>query len=128
VIEKQLSANPEKVLVTFRLDRSIWADDINLAGEFNNWNPRATRLMRSSLDPDWHVTLELDTCRRYRFTYIVDGNEWNVEGHADGYLLNASGNVECVVDTHPSIPIRPPDRRSIPPLTVPTPAHEEAMH
>jgi hypothetical protein len=100
MIHKQPSARPGKVLVTFRVDSSVWADRINLAGDFNNWDLKSCPLIRTSTDPDWHVTVELDWGQRYSFGYIVDGHEWRVDSHADEVELNSGRSMRFVVSTN----------------------------
>jgi 1,4-alpha-glucan branching enzyme len=99
MIEKQPSVNPGKVLVTFRISQETWADHITLVGDFNDWNETSHPLIRTRSDPDWHITIELDAGRRYQFRYLRDGREWNCDDHADDYVLNPYGDVNCVVDT-----------------------------
>ena len=99
MIQKQPSPNSGKILVTFRIPQSIWADRITLVGDFNNWNETSDPLIRTRLDPDWHITLELDAGRRYQFRYLRDGKEWNSDDHADDYVVAPDGAVNFVVDT-----------------------------
>jgi len=76
MIEKRLSAKPGKVLVTFRISQDVWADHITLVGDFNDWNEASHPLIQTRSDPDWHITIELDTGRCYQFRYLCDGQEW----------------------------------------------------
>jgi len=99
MIEKRPSANPGKVLVTFRVSRDIWADRITVVGDFNDWNETSHPLERTSRDPDWHITLELDAGRQYEFRYLLDGKEWTNDDHADDYIVNPYAGVNSVVDT-----------------------------
>lgn len=38
MIRKRRSPNAGKVIVTFEIPGSIWAERVNFVGEFNNWD------------------------------------------------------------------------------------------
>ncbi len=105
MIEKRPAPTPGKVLVTFRIPESVWADRITLIGDFNNWDENAHPLVQTRSDPDWHITLELDAGRRYQFRYLRDGQEWNTDDDADDYVEDEAGHINFVVDTN----ILPPE-------------------
>jgi hypothetical protein len=65
MIEKRRCADTASVLVTFRISRAIWADRVAVVGDFNGQPQEMFLMVRSVLDPDWHVTLSLDSDRRY---------------------------------------------------------------
>jgi 1,4-alpha-glucan branching enzyme len=87
-----------RVLVTFELPSSMWAERVSLVGEFNDWDTMATPMTRDRANADWKATLELETGRRYRFRYLVDGKEWLNDWHADDYVENPHGSDDSVVD------------------------------
>jgi hypothetical protein len=97
MIEKQPSLNRGKALVTFRLDPSIWADQVTLIAQFDGLNLTAFPMRTSSADPGWHVTLELDTGQCYLFAYLIDGRQWSTDFSADGHELDALGRQWSVV-------------------------------
>ncbi len=84
--------------VTFELPATLWADEIAVVGEFNDWDPSAHRLAR---DPDgvWRLTLLLDGHRRFQFRYLVDGAHWANEPFADGLVPSRSGGYNSIVAT-----------------------------
>jgi 1,4-alpha-glucan branching enzyme len=98
MIEKRGSKKRGLVRVTFVLPSTTWAERINLVGEFNNWDTRATPMIRDRVDADWKVTLELEAGRRYRFRYLLDGKEWLDDWHADDHAQNPYGGYDSVVD------------------------------
>ncbi len=87
------------VRVTFRVSNHLWADHIALVGEFNDWKLYHHLLQQTHSDSDWHITLDLEAGRSYRFRYLVDGHEWMADNRADGHVLNSYGGVDCVVVT-----------------------------
>ena len=103
MIEKCPAPDPGKVLVTFRMDRSIWAEWVLLVGDFGQEGRRKTvPMVRTHDDPDWHVTLEVEANRRYRFGYVLDGHVWNVDNQADDFVSDCQGHICAIVDTYPA--------------------------
>jgi 1,4-alpha-glucan branching enzyme len=86
------------VRVTFELPSTVWAERVNLVGEFNNWDTLSTPMKRERADASWKVIVELETGRRYRFRYLVDGKEWLNDWHADDFIENPWGSDDSVVD------------------------------
>jgi 1,4-alpha-glucan branching enzyme len=86
------------VRVTFELPAALWADRVNLVGEFNDWDTAATPMIRDRTHDDWRVTLRLPTGRRYLFRYLLDGREWRNEWRADDYVKTDEGLYSSVVD------------------------------
>jgi 1,4-alpha-glucan branching enzyme len=87
------------VRVTFRVSHYIWADSITLVGEFNDWNAQSHPLHQTRDDGEWHISLVLPVKRTYRFRYLVNGEEWMDDDHADGYEPNPFGGFDSVVFT-----------------------------
>jgi 1,4-alpha-glucan branching enzyme len=87
------------VRVTFRVSHYIWADSIALVGEFNDWDVHSHPLHQTRDDGEWHISLALQTNRTYRFRYLVNGEEWMDDDHADGYDPNPFGGFDSVVFT-----------------------------
>ncbi len=87
-----------RVRVTFELPSNMWAEQVNLVGEFNDWDTTATPMTRNRTDANWRVSLDLEGGRRYRFRYLVDGREWLNDWHADDHVENPYGSFDSVVD------------------------------
>jgi 1,4-alpha-glucan branching enzyme len=85
------------VRVTFALPATIWADTVHVVGDFNGWNERATPLRLT--ETAWMTTLELEAGREYQYRYLLNGNEWHNDWHADRYVPNAYGGDNSVVIT-----------------------------
>lgn len=99
MIQKEPSPTPGKVYVTFELPSSIWAERVNLVGEFNDWNRTQTRMVQSKHDGAWRVKIELDADREYQFRYLIDGETWYTDYTADSYVANEYGSDNSVVHT-----------------------------
>lgn len=105
MITKEPVQKKNLVRVTFALPSTMWAERVNLVGEFNDWDTTATPLTHNRSDADWKATLELQPGRRYRFRYLVDGAEWLNDWRADDHVENPYGSYDSVVDlTAPESP------------------------
>lgn len=98
MLEKEMLKNG-MVRVTFHVSEHIWAECIALLGDFNGWDPQAHALSQSHADHSWHIWVDLEPNRSYRFRYLLDGTEWMDDDHADGYEPNSFGGFDSVVQT-----------------------------
>ena len=75
MIEKEPVGKSNRVRVTFVLPSNLWAERVNLVGEFNDWDTMATPMSRNRSDANWRVTVELEAGRRYSFaTWLTAGS------------------------------------------------------
>jgi 1,4-alpha-glucan branching enzyme len=96
MIHKRHSLNPGKVVVVFEIPSTIWADRVNLVGDFNNWDPESLPL-RQDRQENWQVEMELDAGREYRFRYLFDGAYWVYDWRADKSLTDTGGSYDSIV-------------------------------
>jgi hypothetical protein len=81
---------------TFRLPASV-GQRVALVGELNGWSPDAHPMRREG---GWFtVTVDLEPGRTYRYRYLVDGERWENDWAADGYVANAFGTEDCIART-----------------------------
>ena len=80
------------------LPEGLEVKSVNLVGDFNNWNPEATPMKRIK-GGAFRVMLELEPGRDYEFRYLVNGEQWCNEWHADGYIPGGMGVDNCIVKT-----------------------------
>ncbi len=98
MITKKPSKKPGYVSVTFELSSTMWAERVNLVGDFNDWDTTATPMTRHRSDSNWKVTIDLKAGEQHSFRYLVDGKEWLNDWHADDHLENPYGSYDSVVD------------------------------
>lgn len=103
MIRKEPTKEPGCVRVTFELPSNMWAERVNIVGEFNDWDTAATPMSRNRSDANWKVSIELKAGRSYRFRYLVDGKEWLNDWHADDHKENPYGSYDSVVDLASSV-------------------------
>ncbi len=82
--------------------QALDAQEIFLAGSFNDWNPSTTRMERDS-DGSWVATVSL-TPGRHEYKFVVDGT-WccnpggpEFEEDCPGYVRNPFGTLNCIID------------------------------
>lgn len=56
LIRKRHSAHG-KMIITFEIPGTIWAESVNLVGDFNNWD-RVSLPFRRGRDGNWRVEVE----------------------------------------------------------------------
>jgi 1,4-alpha-glucan branching enzyme len=98
MITKESTAREGVVRVIFELSSTLWAERVNLVGEFNDWDTTATPMTRNRSDANWKATVELEAGQRFAFRYLVDGKEWLNDWHADDHVDNPYGSYDSVVD------------------------------
>jgi len=79
--------------VTFRTGSVDWAERAAVAGEFNDWSTDATPMERNG--DHFEVTLSLPP-GEYRYRYFFDGQHWDNDPEADGYVANDYGSEDSV--------------------------------
>ena len=96
MIKKRPSRNEHKVIVTFAIPDSVWADRLHLVGDFNDWNRESLPFHHNGRDV-WQVEVELEQGGEYHFRYLVDGEYWRSEYHADRHAAGKDGMCDSVV-------------------------------
>jgi 1,4-alpha-glucan branching enzyme len=99
MIYKELLPDKTTIQVTFELPSSIWAERVNLVGDFNNWDTTKDEMRQSRSDGKWRIALVLQKGREYDFRYLVNGRDWHNDWHADKYRSNKYGTDNSVVCT-----------------------------
>jgi 1,4-alpha-glucan branching enzyme len=99
-LQKRFLKSKPVCKVTFKLPKQVaaGAEAVCLAGEFNEWDTTATPMLRLK-SGDFSVTLDLETDRTYQFRYLVDGERWENDPEADGYVPSEYPDAEnCIVE------------------------------
>lgn len=99
MIYKEPLADGLNVRVTFELPSSIWAERVNLVGDFNGWDTTQGEMRQSRTDGAWRISLILPVGREFQFRYLVNGRDWYNDWHADKYVSNQYGTDNSVICT-----------------------------
>ncbi|MFH1007920.1 MAG: isoamylase early set domain-containing protein [Candidatus Latescibacterota bacterium] len=97
MIRKTYSRAGRSCRVTFTLSAEVDAQTVYLCGEFNDWDESAHPMKRRK-DGSFSETVSLKSGHSYRFRYLLDGARWENDPAADGYVSNAFGSENSVVE------------------------------
>jgi 1,4-alpha-glucan branching enzyme len=103
MLKKRYVKSRQVAKVTFEFAKDEWPEDIRvesvfLVGDFNGWDISATPMSRGG-GSAFRATMELEPGRVYQFRYLINGEQWYNEWHADRYVPNPFGSQNCVVET-----------------------------
>ncbi len=71
------------------------AQTVQIAGDFNNWQPEQTQLSRISEQGRWETEMPLD-CGTYRYRYVVDG-QWHQDPYNEQTEVNPFGDLNSLL-------------------------------
>ncbi len=94
MISKKYVKTRKATKVTFRVDFAKDATTVELAGDFNDWQPQP---MKRLANGDFKAELYLEPGSSYEYRYRIDG-QWENDWAADRYVANAMGTDNSVVD------------------------------
>lgn len=88
-IKKQYLKDKPACKVTLVLPSTMAhrAQNVNVVGEFNDWDKHATS-MTCQKDGSFKAVLELDKDHDYQFRYLIDNKTWMNDSEADGFIPN----------------------------------------
>jgi hypothetical protein len=72
------------------------AETVQIAGDFNNWQPEATTLQKVGEDGVWQAQLKLPA-GRYRYRLVVDG-QWQQDPYNEWTEMNPYGDLNSVIE------------------------------
>ena len=87
------ASTEEKRETAFICDFIPDAREVYVAGDFNDWDPRATRMVKRQ---GVFRTKLLLASGEYEYKFIIDG-EWCSDPKADGQASNAFGTTNSVI-------------------------------
>ena len=92
-IKKKYLKSNSLCKVTFRLPKEAApeAQNVTIAGDFNDWNANET-LMKRLKDGTFTATVNLERDREYQFRYLIDSARWENDWNADKYIKSTYGD------------------------------------
>lgn len=86
ISKKYLKTKPvSKVTFLVPSELAAGASKAALVGDFNGWNPEATR-MRRLKSGEFKVTVDLEVGREYQYRYLLNDSQWANDNAADRYV------------------------------------------
>ena len=70
---------------------------VAIAGDFNDWNPKANILEDPEGDGIWTGTLKLEP-GRYEYMFVLDGEKWLPDPNALRYVKDGFGNKNAILE------------------------------
>ncbi len=95
MIKRENAANG-KVKVTFVLPYEEGQPVLSVVGDFNDWNPTATKLVKRR-NGTASVAVTLDAGQTCRFRYYSADGVWLNDSEADGYEPSEHGSENCLL-------------------------------
>lgn len=97
MIKKAADKN-DQVKVTFVMPYSEGQAALSVVGDFNDWQPGATKMVKRN-NGTCSVSISLDAGKRYLFRYFGEDGVWVNDEAADAYEVSEHGSDNCVLLT-----------------------------
>ena len=97
MIKKAADKN-DQVKVTFVMPYSEGQAALSVVGDFNDWQPGATKMVKRN-NGTCSVSISLDAGKRYLFRYFGEDGVWVNDEAADAYEVSEHGTDNCVLLT-----------------------------
>lgn len=94
-IKKTFQATKGMYTLTFSLPVSAAtnATKVQLLGDFNNWDPQKAPVMKKGKE-EYSIQIDLASPSTYQFRYLIDGERWQNDFSADGYVPSPFGGAD----------------------------------
>jgi predicted flap endonuclease-1-like 5' DNA nuclease len=118
-------ANTEKksYTVTFTYD-SAYAKKVQLLGDFNAWSESSASM--KGKNGTFSVSLELPSDAVFQFRYLIDGQSWDNDSHADYYVDSPFSGIQNSVVVLDALHLNAPSNTKKPILSKPSAASKKA--
>jgi hypothetical protein len=84
------------VTVRFSLEAPT-ADQVNVVGDWNGWNPAANPLLDDDGDGIWETEIELLPGKEYRYQFFIDDNTWIADPQAPLKIEDGFGGLNSIL-------------------------------
>lgn len=98
MLKREPIKNSNQVKVTFVIPHHTDQGRVSVVGDFNNWDPTATPLVKRANNTR-SASITLDTNQRYRFRYYTANDEWFNDDAADAYEPSEHGSENGILLT-----------------------------
>lgn len=98
MIKKQQLKGEKQVKVTFALPEEKVGNRVSVVGDFNDWDPAKTKLIKRS-NGTFSASVTLKKGEHYAFRYVADDGKWLNDEEADAFEASPFGTKNSVVLT-----------------------------
>jgi 1,4-alpha-glucan branching enzyme len=93
MIKKQFMKSKPVCKATFTLpvEAAPQAEKVAIVGDFNNWDTAEAVEMKKQKSGEFKAVVELESGKEYQFRYLIDGQVWENDWAADGYVPTPFG-------------------------------------
>ena len=98
MIKRQNVNQDNSVKVTFVVPHRPDQPQISVVGDFNQWDPTATKLAKRN-NGTRSASVKLEPEQRYAFRYFSANGEWFNDDGADAYEPSEHGSENCIILT-----------------------------
>jgi len=98
MVKKQFVKTRNVAKVTFEVDATVAADEVQLIADFNEWRPVAFGRLK---DGRWKLVQEITPGRSYQYRYRLVKNgavRYHNEEGADGFVGNTLGSENALLN------------------------------
>lgn len=81
--------------ITFVCDAAPGAKKVCLAGSFNDWDPNAKRMTKSSKDGTYRAKMQLEP-GQHEYKFVIDG-QWVADTNGAASAVNEHGTLNNIV-------------------------------
>ncbi|WP_440056501.1 isoamylase early set domain-containing protein (plasmid) [Pseudoalteromonas sp. T1lg65] len=96
MLTKRFFKTKDEAEVTFSFEHPE-ATKVELVGDFTDWRPVEMKFVKK--DRVFKSKHRLPADNRFHFRYLIDGQYWDNDAKADGYVPNGFGEDNSVVST-----------------------------
>jgi 1,4-alpha-glucan branching enzyme len=96
MLKKSYSQTGQKCRVMFDLQPNGDVQTAHVCGDFNDWSP-SKHPMKRRKDGSYWASFWVEAGRQYRFRYLLNGEQWQNDQDADGYVPNPYGGEDSVL-------------------------------
>ena len=97
MLTKKYTKDKKSCKVTFSLPEEVGASSVSIMGDFTDWE-KSPMKMRLYKDGNFKASVVLEAGKRYCFRYQLDGERWENDWEADGYVRNEFGTEDSIVE------------------------------
>jgi 1,4-alpha-glucan branching enzyme len=98
MLKRETIKNSDQVKVTFVIPHDPSQPRVSVVGDFNDWDPAATPLVKRANNTR-SASVNLDPNKRYAFRYYTAEGHWFNDDSADAFEPSEHGSENCIIAT-----------------------------